>query len=809
MTDTILTVIWPFASALLVSIAEIIFARSKAFGKSHVRDLKLPKPIWQIKWKDKTGETALSFLIIWTAALLQFLFSMVCLFIVRRGANLPDNAVLSPVSPMIFGTGCIVSDICILYLLRSRKRRGVKAATVIAVLSFVLIAAELFLFNFNAFKANPHKVTIKARDLQPEFAYDAEDENGPIRYTEEGVLIRSDVAFYVPDVPSDAYTITVNFVPVENKTPGRFKVRLMIKDENSMYDYRVSDVRKVSGLKSATLFFRPYGKIDSLLLSIEGIGQVAKIESVTAADCNIYEASFIRYLILLLVSVLITLIVSLKLYKIDYDSSKKAHAALLSLMFIITTGFSYALYYNKDMRLDKYPFEDNSEVIDIYQLAFDSAVKKIPYLDVPVDSSLQDLDNPYDYSERERKIASFRWDYAYKDGKYYCYFGMAPIYTVYYPLYLITHRVPNYTSAIAILGTLASVAVVLAFLATVRMFVPKKNLLALLLMMPAVAASSFAYINMVYSEKYYVACLSAGAAIGFTVFFGLSAVRSKKSVMRYILFFLSGLSLAICAGSRPTVAVCAAALLPVFFGVLFDKNRKLVPRLMEALVFVVPVIAGIVFILMHNYARFGNIMDFGENYQLTVSNISSLKATPEMLPSAIYYYFLMPFSAMETFPFFEARGIITNTYEIYRNIEPSVGLLNIPFFLVGIVFAPGAFIKAKGRITKKYAAVYNGFLAVSFVTVLFLTWFNFSRGGVCIRYLSDFSWLLAICFGVILLRRLMKRSGRKTVYGIVCIASILTVMTVFFIILSYDTCNLTKQYPQLMEACEDFFLFWH
>ena len=809
MTDTILTVICPFASALLVSIAEILLARSKAFGRSHVRDLKLPKPIWQIKWKDKTGETALSFLIIWTAALLQFLFSMVCLFIVLRTANLPAEKTGSPVSPLFFAAGSLISDLCILYLLRSRKRKGCRAAVLIAVLSYVLIAVELFLFNFNSFKANPHKVTIKGADLKPEFAYDADSEEGVLQFEEDGVLIKSDCALFIPDVPDDAYTLTVNFVPAGSSKTGRFKLRLLLEDKNSMYEYRVSDVRKISGLQSTTLFFRPYGHIDSLMIAFEGLDHNVKIDTVTVCDCNIYGAVFTRYLALLFVTVLIVLTVCLKLYDIDYDSSKTVHSALLTLVFILTTGITYGLYFRKDMKLDKYPFEDNSQVADIYQLAFDSAMKRIPYLDVSSNETLLDLDNPYDAGERDSKGTLYRWDYAYKDGKYYCYFGKAPVYTVYYPIYLITHRVPNYSSAVAIFGTLSAVAVILAFLAAVRLFVPRKNLLALLFMIPAVAATSFLYINMVWSEKYYVACGSALSAIGFAMFFGFTAVKTKKAVKRFVLFFLSGISLAVCAGSRPTVAICAAAMLPVFFGVLFDKKRKLGIRLSEAAVFLVPVITGIMLILLNNLAMFGSITDFGENYQLTVSDVSSLKVTPEMMPSAIYYNFLMPFTPMETFPFFEARGIILNSYEIYRNIEPSVGLLNIPFLLLGMVFLPGAFVRAKGRVSKKEAVIFNSFIAACLITVLFISWFDFSRGGVCIRYMSDFSWLLAILSGVILLRRIMRKSGRKTVYGIVLAASFLTVLIVFFMVISLDLCNFAKMYPQFLENCEDFFLFWH
>ena len=125
------------------------------------------------------------------------------------------------------------------------------------------------------------------------------------------------------------------------------------------------------------------------------------------------------------------------------------------------------------------------------------------------------------------------------------------------------------------------------------------------------------------------------------------------------------------------------------------------------------------------------------------------------------------------------------------------------------LFVPGAFIRAKDKTGKKEAAVYNSFIVLCLLASVFITWFDFSRGGVCIRYLSDFSWLLAICSGVILLRRVMKRSGRKTVYGLICAASVLTVIIAFFMILSYDSCNISKIYPDLLERCEDFFIFWH
>lgn len=809
MTNTVLTVVWPFASAILVTIAELILSRTKKFGEPQVSKLKIPEFLRQISTKDKAGISALSFLVIWTAALLQFLFSMASIHLVQRMAFTLPGTEKEPVSHLFFAVGSMVSGICILYLLRSRKRKAAKAAVIIAVLSYVLIAAELFLFNFNSLKANAYSYTVKGKDLIPDFEYDVENDDGAVSFTGDSIRIKADCDLKIPDVPDGMYSVTVRFKG-DLKEPGRrFRLRMGIEDENSRYTYRTADVKEVTGLRDTTLFMKPYGEVFSLMLSFDGIGQDVTVDSVTVSECNVYKAMFIRYLAVFFVAAAIVWIVCLKLYNVEYDPANKIHAILITLVFILSTGVSYLFYYRDDIKFEKYPFENTSEILDIYELAFDSSMKKIPYLDVPVEEGIEDLDNPYDASERDENSQQYRWDYAYKDGKYYCYFGMAPVYVLYYPIYLITHRVPNYTAASCITGTMAVVAVIIAFMAAVKMFVPKKNLLAYLLMIPTVAAASLIYVNMIHSEKYYIACGMALAGMGFSLALGIAAVSAKKNAERLIMFFLSGVSLAVCAGSRPSEAVCAAVMLPMFFAVLLDRKRKLRFRISEALAFLVPVLVGIALILMHNYARFGSFTDFGENYQLTVSDIHSLKVTPEMLPSAIFYYFLMPFNALDTFPFFEARGIIANTYEVYRNIEPSCGLLNLPFILLGAVFTPGGFMKAKGRITKSEAVNFNGFVSITLICALFLSWFNFSRAGVCIRYISDFAWLLSICFGVILLRRIMRKSGRKTVYGIICVTCIVTIGLVFFMIIANEGGNLPKMYPTLLERCEDFFIFWH
>ena len=71
--------------------------------------------------------------------------------------------------------------------------------------------------------------------------------------------------------------------------------------------------------------------------------------------------------------------------------------------------------------------------------AYTSGQLSLPY---PADPRLEQVTNVYDNSELFAKKIPFLWDHAYHDGKYYVYFGVAPLLTIYYPIYLVTGEAP-------------------------------------------------------------------------------------------------------------------------------------------------------------------------------------------------------------------------------------------------------------------------------------------------------------------------------------------------------------------------------
>lgn len=89
--------------------------------------------------------------------------------------------------------------------------------------------------------------------------------------------------------------------------------------------------------------------------------------------------------------------------------------------------------------------------VDPYiELADALLVKHQLNVDLWIDPGLTKLDNMYDASERAYKNIKFHLDRAFYNGKYYVYFGLAPIVLIYAPIYLITGLVPGAACAIFI-----------------------------------------------------------------------------------------------------------------------------------------------------------------------------------------------------------------------------------------------------------------------------------------------------------------------------------------------------------------------
>ena len=439
-----------------------------------------------------------------------------------------------------------------------------------------------------------------------------------------------------------------------------------------------------------------------------------------------------------------------RFFSAEFDGKKISHNIALFAVILVCVFICFSAYPNIEDNVE-YPL-DRVEGKSWWVQQFDAFEKGQLHLDIPVDPALEALENPYDPAQRVG--VRYPWDRAYFEGKYYSYFGIAPILTVYYPFYAITGELPSSEFACLILGALAMLFLGLAYREFLIRFCRGASLWLALLLLFGVAFSSGIFVGLCWSDAYYVAVLSAISWSMAFVFLALFALRAKKTVTRSILLALSAAALTMTVWSRPTVAVLCLFVLPLFAEYLIrGKKEDLKDKIISASSFCTVLLCGAAAVMVYNAARFGSPLDFGSNYQLTVSDISKNKLDISMLADSVYHFFFRQAEFKSEFPFFFARFVCPDYGEKYFYAASTVGA-----FAFGVPFAALA-SPFTDKIKKDPARTVTAALALALCAGV--AFFDYCYAGLDMRYIIDVLPLLSL-FGAAALLGLHKLIREKT-----------------------------------------------
>ena len=414
---------------------------------------------------------------------------------------------------------------------------------------------------------------------------------------------------------------------------------------------------------------------------------------------------------------------------------------------------------------------------DIYIRQFDAWQKGQIELDLEVDRRLAALENPYDPTERKNSGARYNWDYAFFDGKYYSYFGIAPLLTVYAPIHAVTGKLPNIPMTCLILAIAAVITTALAYREVVLRFIKKPNLWLFLLGLAGSVSASGVYLGVLCSDMYYVAVLSAQVFSMAFVALAVRSMREEKLWVRMIMLVLAAISLTLTVWSRPTVALMCVAVFPLFIEFIFKiKKETLKDGLLTVGSFALPLMAGAIAVMWYNNARFGSPLDFGANYQLTVSDVSLNTIDFKYLFSSFFSYFLCPMWQMETKPFIEMQRIMvlpSGSRYFYADRYCGVFAYGLP---LGILFYPRLAMIEKNRGEKD--AWKTEVVCVTAILALFIAFSDFCLGGVNMRYVYDISVMLTLISAAVLMNLTEKSEGySKPIVGV--LTAILSVVSIW------------------------------
>jgi hypothetical protein len=389
---------------------------------------------------------------------------------------------------------------------------------------------------------------------------------------------------------------------------------------------------------------------------------------------------------------------------IDYWSlSGILLVACISFLYVLTAGtngvplitnVSTSDYFSVIRDSDIYP-EFGREHYGYYNLLADAFLSRHLYLPIEPDPKLLELDNPYD----AKANAPYRLhDASLKNGHFYFYFGPVPALLLFSPFRILGIGMmsePLACSILYILILILSYEMVCTLCGKSGIKPGWWNPFAAITIGLGGNALFILRRPVVYEVAILSGCVLALLAIRFLIEYLLAKSGSKW------LIFITGAFISLSMGCRPNSIILApvAGLCLLIF--LFKKK----PRPTYATIFgvlcilAIPIIVGGALLLLYNYQRYGQALEFGMNLQLTAvgaPNVAFSKKTsflthfiadPNLIISNLIYYFIIPPKIQDIFPFISAAQDRLFLGDIkLHGVDSMVGfLISCPIIPIGII----------------------------------------------------------------------------------------------------------------------------
>ena len=621
-----------------------------------------------------------------------------------------------------------------------KKNKIVYLLTVILILPLIL---EIFLSNVTS--AAAHLFTPNAPRITADIS-DFTDSSLP--WGEKAFLVDSkSTSFEFPSLNCNVHSLSFkaqNESGISSSLPPKLEIYGMDENLSQYYVLYRSEAFDSQNKKAAdnTFYFSGSGKISSLALFFDLEDDNVVISELTFNPDFKFSFNPLRFTLLVLISAFICLAVTKKLHKKDFDPNTKA-AKLTVLILACLCAFTSIVigaFMCTGIKTLSYPLSGSLENQSPYVQQFDAFLKGQLHLDVEPSDELKELEDPYDTSLRDD--VDYLWDRAYYNGRYYSYFGIAPIAVLYFPFYLISASLPSDALVITFFSLIASIMLCLVLFELTKLLRKRISFLTFILSVPAVVGASMLFLmQRGFLPYYYIASVSASCFGLLFLYFLLKAVfTSKVEKNKPLLFCASGLSFALLMLSRINVAFLFFLVGFAIVAVYLKRNSKELSKVLINLSFfaILPICA-LSFTFIFNFLRFESILEFGTKYQLTVSNVSFNSLSADLLLPCIYHYFLQPFNFSGEFPYVDVSQEVQSAYGRYVYYgTTSAGIFAFPLNL---------YLLSLPKIFKSFSKALKLVALTAVASLLSVAFLDMCMGGFILRYTADLS-LLASLFAV-------------------------------------------------------------
>lgn len=660
-----------------------------------------------------------------------------------------------------------------------KENKYILATIIIAVLAVLI---EVFVFNYSTWASKGLKEIVIAQNVT------TGDDN--LYYTET-ITIDDYVKNIKVNLSVDYYDLAY--------------VSAIITDEGDKYEYSTPEYTVCNGVeRSGFANIYPFDKVHTLQVKVRTEeGCTATIDSIVANAKIAVSIKMLRLLILFATMWFGYMVwTGSKLHEIYFDEKCVWQwcVTLAVMAVLIVCGPQMA---KSDKVLLDTPWPHHKQYQELAHSLDNGTVELTSQY---VDPSLLEVENPYDTITLQAEGIVYSMDYAFYNGKYYEYFGIIPELLFYYPYMKLKGQDMHNYQVMMILFVALVIGVFLAVAGLVRKY--SKSMpyfFYILLCIGTTLCANFVYLTS-KSDIYNVPIFTAIVCSVYGIGLWLWAMLTDKIWLRRIYIGFGSLAMAMVAGCRPQLLLLSGIAL-IFF--LFEdgwKNRRLLTKstAIDTVIFCVPYVVIAAVVCWYNYARFGNVFDFGATYSLTTNDMNHRGFNLNRLIRSMYSFLLQPATVNTDFPYLNSSFVGGNYMGrfLYESTYGGILVANAMMVSLWIGLVAG-FKKIKGGL--KAVVLY------CLIAAVIIAGFDANCAGVLYRYTCDFAFafvLAAVIMWIVYLDKsrnvINYNVAAKTAYICVLLALAYAFLT---FIASGSTLCLENDNRQLFYTIADYFHF--
>lgn len=712
-----------------------------------------------------------------------FLFAFITVVSAALGGGSVSMALAVTAADVFMGLPCMIYGKTGNGRLRKFTQKNRKWLSAVFVSVAVVLLCEVFVCNFGAFRlvmpSSPGQMEMSVSQA----AVNGGTINGDTLTVNSG----ESASIEFKNIGREVATI---YVDVSSSDSPSGTVDIAYSDETSAayrHDAHLNYINNDENSKYIICSFS--GKVNDLCFNISATDTVT-VKSISINKDIPFDFSWVRFIIILIaVLFLVTLA-----YLISMRKAVEKSLVFKIATAVVTAGFVFVavvlLLVRGDMVYDLFKNPDtnqmNKEIVDSFEAG------QVSMLETPSDEMLA-LENPYDLSQRSEAGVSYPWDHLFYDGKYYSYYGIGTVLTLFLPYHLITGNYFPSLWATFIYSIAGIIFLSLSYYVFITRLFPKISKGIAISGLVIVQATSFVWYCITIGNFYELAQVSGFAFLTAGMFFLLrSGVVGEGKISRPNICVATVL-LSIAVLCRAVLALyCIVSLLFIYAGVrkiirtsyehTFRANKKPVITFLLAALVPFAVIGSVQ--MIYNYLRFGSILDFGIYYTLTIYDYQHIQFHFPLVLIAIYNYLFTVPKVSTVFPFVTSNydSLSVNGYYFLAGFS-SAGIIFRSVPVLGYIFSGKAY-KRSANPNKRLAAI---IIILGCILVPLIQMAMIWEYGYTPRYAVDFAWqMLFGAFAVwFVIHEHTSAPVKKIMYILFAVSAVISVIINFALVYEF------------------------